>query len=272
MCLLTFLPPGVAPDLDALLHGTVVNDDGHGYAIVAGRDLIVDRGMHAETMIEKFGTARREQPDGPALFHSRLGTHGTRGVANCHPFPVAGDPRTVIAHNGILPAAVQPRRKDCRSDTRIAAEEFLPALGSLRHRRTRQKLKRWMTPQNKMVVLTVDPRFKARSYILHEDAGVWDGGIWYSNHGYLPYTIAAAGTHRYTASDWAALDQQSWDQNSLPQPDEPYLMRCWICGALTDRFDDTCRYCGCCSDCGEPPGLCLCYTPTRLRVDARPAS
>ena len=108
MCLLTFLPPDVQPDLSALINGAAVNDDGHGFAVVTHGRLLVQHGMHAEAMIAAFAAARRAHPQGPALFHSRLGTHGARTVANCHPFPVGGDDRTVIAHNGVLPAAVQP--------------------------------------------------------------------------------------------------------------------------------------------------------------------
>src|SRR5262249_475168 len=107
-------------------------------------------------------------------------------IDNCHPFPVGGDPRTVLAHNGILPRGVQPHGGDPRSDTRIAAEAFIPAFGSLRSRRTRLRLQRWMTPHNKMVLLTVDRRFKQPAFILNEESGTWSEGIWYSNHGFQP--------------------------------------------------------------------------------------
>ncbi len=156
MCLLTFVPADVMPDTTALLNGATVNDDGHGFAIVADGQLIVRRGMDAEAMVETFATLRRTHPHGPALFHSRLRTFGKRTVDNCHPFPIGGDERTVVAHNGNLPAVVQPAKGDPRSDTRIAAEEFLPALGSLRVRRNRLRLERWMTRHNKMVILTVN--------------------------------------------------------------------------------------------------------------------
>src|SRR5207249_655873 len=108
MCLLTFFPAGVLPDTAALFNGAYLNDDGHGFAIVADEQLIVRRGMHAEAMIEAFDAARHQYPHGPALFHSRLGTHGIRSAANCHPFPVGGDDRALLAHNGILPRSVQP--------------------------------------------------------------------------------------------------------------------------------------------------------------------
>ena len=121
------------------------------------------------------------------MFHSRFSTHGDpSSVENCHPFIVGGDHRTVLAHNGVFHDAVRPAEGDPRSDTRIVAEEFLPGFGTLRRRRTRLAFQRWMTPGNKVVILTVDPRFRDHAYILNENAGVWDRGIWYSNRDYLP--------------------------------------------------------------------------------------
>jgi hypothetical protein len=257
MCLLTFLPAGVLPDTAALFNGAYLNDDGHGFAIVADERLVVRRGMDAEVMIDAFDAARRQYPHGPALFHSRFATHGARSADNCHPFPLGGDDRTLLAHNGILPSIVQPAEGDPRSDTRIAAEDFLPTFGSLRIRRDRLRLQRWMTPDNKMVILTVDRRFRQRAYILNEDAGIWDDQIWYSNAGYRP-----APTTR-----WAALSDDPWwhwpprgRQDRL----DWMLDRCSFCEAIVDPADAECRSCGWCLDCGEMPEGCFCYAPARL--------
>jgi len=186
MCLLTFLPEGVMPDPDALRRGAERNPDGHGLAIVAGDRLIVRRGMSSNTMIDKMVRLRQHHLDGPALFHSRLATHGRRTLANCHPFPVGGDRRTVLAHNGILPRQVQPGRADTRSDTRIAAEEFPTRFGPAHLARVRHRLEQWITPFNKIVILTVDPGHPRQAYILNEHAGTWHDGAWYSNHDYQP--------------------------------------------------------------------------------------
>lgn len=232
MCLLTFLPAGVRPDLQALANGAVLNDDGHGFAIVTTTGLLVRRGMNADRLIDEFAAARTRHPDGDALFHSRLATAGRIDVANCHPYAVGGDQRTVLAHNGILPIRV--RRRDPRSDTKLAAEELIPSLGSLRHRRTRRRLQQWMGPANKIVILTVDRRFRHTSYLLNEHAGEWANGIWYSNRDYLP------------------------------SPD-PLIGRWPVCracgGPLADR-DEQCAWCGACCDCGMPLGYCLCHYPT----------
>lgn len=186
MCLLTFFPEGVQPDAEALSNGAIFNDDGHGYAIVSGDELIIEKSLTAEDLIADFVRNRWRHPDGPALFHSRMSTHGAETTENCHPFKIGGDKRTVIAHNGILPKEVWPEKHDPRSDTRIAAEDFIPRFGKLQSRRTRVRLERWMTKANKIVVLSVSGKFRESSYILNESAGIWDDGIWYSNDGYLP--------------------------------------------------------------------------------------
>ena len=250
MCLLTFLPTGIQPDTSALSNGADVNPDGHGFAIVTGEKIIVRHSLTAEPLIDAFAVARHDNPDGPALFHSRFSTHGAeRDLANCHPFSLGGDPRTVLAHNGILPAMVRPTKGDPRSDTRIAAETFLPAFGSLRLRRNRLRLERWMTPANKIVILTVDRRYRDRAYILNEDAGIWDAGIWYANDGYLPYVPR-----------WHSADYWSSDGPSDRAPDWAYGS-CCVCHAAVDLTDALCPYCGGCPLCGEWPDDCGCCTP-----------
>jgi hypothetical protein len=253
MCLLTFYPGGVLPDTEALLNGSYVNNDGFGYAIVTGDRILVRHGLDAEKVIAAFDTDRRANPAGPAMFHSRFATHGDTSAMNCHPFPVGGDPRTVLGHNGVLPAVVQPSRKDPRSDTRILAEDFLPAFGSMRARRNRIRLQKWMTPANKIVILTVDRRFTKQAYLLNEDAGIWDSGIWYSNSGYLEDRWYGRLDDRWygrgSGWTWGQTDE-GWDSR-----------RCMFCGSTRDRLDGQCTTCGGCADCGEEWGDCQCYIP-----------
>jgi glutamine amidotransferase len=253
MCLLTFLRAHVMPDTTALLAGAALNHDGYGFAVVAGDQLIVRRGLDGPQMVDAFATLRRQHPHGPALFHSRFATDGDRGIDNCHPFPVGADPRTVIAHNGVLPAAVRPGTKDRRSDTRITAEDFLPRFGPLRLRRVRRRFERWMTPNNLMVLLTVDRRFKQRAYILNEPSGIWDGGIWYSNDGYLP-----APPTRWHLTGEPRWGWPAWDRTDLTTG------RCGFCHALIDPTLADCPCCGWCLDCGQMPEDCGCYTPAAL--------
>ncbi|MFD8494879.1 hypothetical protein [Amycolatopsis sp. NPDC059657] len=241
--MLTFLPSGVLPDTDALANGALINDDGHGFAIVDGQRLIVGRGMTAERMIAKFAKLRHKHPAGPALFHSRFGTHGKRGTGNCHPFRVGGDRDTVLAHNGILPWKVRPRAGDRRCDTRIAAEDFLPQkpCGSFSTQRGRARLENWMGPNNKIVILTVNRRYRRNAYLLNEHRGIWDNGTWYSNNDYLDFPV--------TGASQVATDEV-----------------CAVChwSSSIDTVTGFCRACGFCQDCYEPGDYCRCYLPRTL--------
>lgn len=219
MCLLTFIPPGVQPDADALRTGARCNNDGHGFAIlVPGEDDIrIGKGMEAEEVIAAFMALRAQYPNGPALFHSRLTTHGETNVDNCHPFVVNGDTRTVVAHNGILPRDAHPAKigttveicttktgvkyetvravYDDRSDTRILADDLLMARWSnMDSRHARKRLTRWLGRTNKILVLTTDPTYRRNSYLFNADLGLWTGGIWYSNTSFRSYR-SSTGAH-----------------------------------------------------------------------------
>lgn len=264
MCLLTYFPEGVMPDADALRNGATWNDDGHGYAIVdvAGNRIIVDRGMDAKEMIRDFAVIRAAYPDGPALFHSRLATDGTVNLLNVHPFPVGGDSRTVLAHNGIMP--LRPPKHDPRSDTRVVAEEHIPrAFTSLRRRRARLAFQRWMGAWNKVVILTVDPRFRGHGFILNEEEGMWDDGVWYSNNAYQGYYPSAAYTYTWD-KEWDRMVPKAISASRALADD--HVHACWACQESVDYTLGECPKCGICFDCGEMPFRCLCYVPSR-RLD-----
>jgi len=266
MCLLTYLPPGVMPDVEALGNGMIFNDDGHGYAIVAGDKIIVGRGLVGAKVLEEFTLARWQHPEGPALYHSRLATDGAESLANVHPFAIGGDPRTVMAHNGIMP--LRPGKGDPRSDTRIVAEWYIPrAYRNLRGRKARLRFQRWMGRFNKVVILTVDNRFRDHAYILNEDEGIWSGGSWYSNDSYLPYTLSSrvnpAWWHEYAADD------EAFESTVIGKAEENEEIQgpCGLCRAWIDFSLTECPYCGWCTDCRENPEDCQCYAPYTHKSD-----
>lgn len=244
MCMLTFLPPNVLPNTDRLRNGTVSNRDGHGWAIVVlgddgnGSHILTGHSMNAEAAIEAFKRSREKHPEGPALFHSRYTTGGLVDESNCHPYVVNGDPRTILAHNGVLPGMGQPF-KDERSDTRYFCEmlgDLLYPGGepgasfNLNSKRGRRRLREWLGNPNKFVVLTVDPAFKRNFYVVNAEQGVWeDDGCWYSNTGYKQKTYGIGTAY---AGGWG-WDDEYW--GTVKAPKTPGK-RWW------DDMDDTPMY------------------------------
>ncbi len=228
MCLLTYFPPGAAPNPVALSVGARVNPHGHGFAVIAGTRIITSHGMDGTAVIDHFTAVRARYPRWAALFHSRYATHGERSVDNCHPFRLGGDPRTVLAHNGTLPKRVHPRPYDRRSDTRIAAEEYLARhpFGSIDTRRGARGLGSWLG-SSKLVILTVDPAYRHSAYLFGESAGRWDGGIWYSNTSYQPRPRRPA--RRYLCRSCLNVD---FDRTSR------YCSRCGWCFDCDTVFPD----------------------------------
>ncbi|OLZ50272.1 hypothetical protein DMH01_14595 [Amycolatopsis sp. WAC 04182] len=237
--MLTYLPEGTQPDIDALGNGAIVNDHGHGYAIVADTRIIAGRGMQASAVIDEFAALRRLHPEGPALFHSRFATHGSVNESNNHPFPVGGDELTVLAHNGVLPAAAQPAKGDDRSDTRIAADDIfgIPPFSSFDDPKTCKLIERWLGRFNKVVILTANPRYRRNGYIFNEHKGVWNADCWYSNRDFETHAAYLSPEH----AGWWGLDQG-----------------CTYCG-VADAINPEhglCLACGFCPVCGADERDC----------------
>src|ERR1035437_3398377 len=127
MCLLVFCKPKTTPDREDLETACKNNPHGFGFAVVAGNKIHTGRDMDPKRAVDRFLRERAKYPEGPALFHARMSTHGLPDAHSCHPFRGGGDKRVILAHNGIFPVGMAP--KDPRSDTRLFAESILPAMG-----------------------------------------------------------------------------------------------------------------------------------------------
>ena len=138
--------------------------------------------MSAKESIADFLETRKKYPDGVAMWHCRIATHGTKTVENCHPFQLGGDPLTYLGHNGII--TIAQAKDDPRSDTAVFAEELLPAIGGvavLDNPLIVAMLEKYIVG-SKVVVITVNPKAKKNIYILNQSAGNVDtDGIWWSN-------------------------------------------------------------------------------------------
>lgn len=215
MCLLVVCDANSTPTEEELLQGACRNPDGFGFAIMTPDGIISERTMSAKKSIRRFLELRAQYPSAYALWHCRIATHGVKNEDNCHPFQVGGSAMTYLAHNGVLSLPID--ENDRRSDTRIFAEEVLPAMGgvaALDDPRVFHILEKWALG-SKVVVMTVDPAAKFNLYILNEKSGTWDSdGVWWSNTYHRPapvYTPPKYASYRY---DDSFYDEHRWDYNT----------------------------------------------------------
>lgn len=201
MCLLTFMPPNVDMDYERARTAAKTNPDGFGFAIHAGVAIIKDHDMNFDKLWLRWSDMRKTYR-GAALFHFRIATHGNTDLGNCHPFDVDNNPRSVLAHNGMLPLTMPIN--DHRSDTKLFAEIVLPHIGgveALDDKNFFDDVGRWASG-NKMVILTVEENVERDWYIINENLGHWDAGVWWSNSSYktFSYTRTPMGYPNYSSS------------------------------------------------------------------------
>ena len=261
MCMLCVVPPGVMPSREKLENSALNNPHGYGFAIVIPEEnrILRERTMNADESINRFLELRSYYPNGYAMWHARYATHGSRTVENCHPFIVGGDQRTYLAHKGVLPVNIA--KQDDRSDTRVFAEEMLPAIGgvsSLDNDYVFEMLEDYCVG-SKVAVLTVDPAAKHQMYLLNANAGKEDEtGVWWSNDScYLDYGYADPRKKTKGVSTWLDNADDLDDVYECPSCDNMHEYDIIV------SCDYTCPSCGWCFDCLSSFNDCLCkYTST----------
>lgn len=268
MCLLMVAKPNAMPSDDALVCACANNPDGFGYAVHTGKTIITGRGMNHNDVIDRFLTTREKHMNGWAMFHARITTHGETVKENCHPFRVGGSPETILAHNGIL-SNVKIPAGDKRSDTRVFADDLLPArLNILDNKKKFKKLEKW-AGGSKVAVFTTDKRLNKAVYIINEKLGSWDDdGLWWSNSSYKQsYYITP--TYGRTGSWVPSYDiakgdgKYVLDGQDLTEFVEEGLA-CSYCGHFfekTDYYHGYCQTCWVCMECQDFEESCMCYTP-----------
>jgi glutamine amidotransferase len=258
MCMLCLVPPNVIPSREKLENSALNNPHGFGFAIVISSEnrIHAERTMNADTSINRFLELRAKYPEDYALWHARLATHGSTTVDNCHPFKVGGDERTYLAHNGILPI-LEPTG-DMRSDTRIFAEDLLPAIGGVSALDNPQvmNLIEDFTSGSKVAILTVDTRAAYQAYLIHENKGHKDStGTWWSND----------SCHLPSSRTWYSVKPMDFGVNDTGD-------YCIVCDSAVETGDelDYCPTCSSCYSCYMAKGDCLCYHKKPLGVKPYP--
>lgn len=267
MCILIFTPAGTTVPADHLARACKANPDGFGYAIIGDDGLYADWSMDAATLIDSFTESRKRWPNGHAMFHARIATHGTVDLGNCHPFWI-GDHNAILGHNGIMPHVPTD---GVRSDTRVFAEDWLPSLGvqMLDNESDRKELGKFIG-YSKLVVLSVDDQLQNDWYIINEHYGDWDKGVWYSNDSYLPsrprwngyggwqghggglWVPSTRGPSTSALSDDVLFDDDAAFTDDWKILDGEYLETCQFCDSkfiAAWEVDMACPDCGHCAVC-----------------------
>lgn len=276
MCLLTFMHSGVTAPEESLRCGAENNPDGFGFAIHAGTKIVRSSGLEFDSVYDDFIKARQKH-SGPALFHSRITTHGGTSLDNCHPFQVGRDSGTVVAHNGMLPI----KEDNGRSDTRIFAEDLFPSWGGVRtltSKKMRKKLSKF-AEGSKLVFLTTDRNVSDDFIIINEKLGHWVDGVWWSNSSYKPRSYVYSGYGMYTSGwsrasyspvdyDYSAgglVEDVTYIDPSTGQEVWGELWTCSICDHVEyydeDNIDeaDVCPQCLSCWYCHNNAYSCQCW-------------
>lgn len=252
MCMLSFIPTAARLDnfvIDELYNGGLCNPDGYGWAVVTGDTVLIGKSLDLDAALCDFIDAR-DMYGGDAMFHSRYATHGSIRLETCHPFIVGGDNRTVLGHNGVLPGRYHPTDSDGDiSDTMVLASRGMRRYRRLDRPTVISALSRDIGT-NKLVILTVNPRYRHNAYVINEHLGEWSEDVWHSNADYRfgRYRRSVAATYPPVIGAVAATATTDGDDGGDDCP---------FCGQLVSG--GYCTLCSTCIDCLEPEQSCQCW-------------
>ncbi len=178
MCIIAAIPAGQNVTKETLKKCWENNPHGGGFMYNDGRKVITFKEMFSFKRYWKaFTEAKQNNANSSFVCHFRISTHGKINETNCHPFLVTKN--LGFAHNGIIYSA--PISNDY-SDTYMFNESVLKNLphGFLNNPAIVNLIKGYIGTGNKLAFLNEQGHIT----IVNEKQGVWDSGVWYSNHGY----------------------------------------------------------------------------------------
>ncbi len=174
MCLAIYKPANAEVSEEHLRNGFANHSDGAGFAWAADGKLHVVKGLFdVEEVIKQYELVKEY----PCLIHFRKATHGKIDKTNCHPF-LFNDGKLALIHNGILSIKCTI---DGLSDTahfvKLVLEPMVKRNNVPINDGALQYLLSTSIGTDKMVIMDGD----GNAYVINEDKGKWEGGVWYSN-------------------------------------------------------------------------------------------
>lgn len=179
MCIAIVAKAGMQVPDDALTNGWISNSDGGGFAYCKDGKVFFQKGfMKLKEFMVAYKEASEANKDSPFLVHFRIRSMGSKDEANTHPYPFKYG---VIIHNGTI-SGTTARYNEGPSDTKLFVDKFGEHLSYDFVVANKYDLNNALDG-SKFAMLYNDGRYA----IINEQAGKWDGDVWYSNHSYCNY-------------------------------------------------------------------------------------
>ena len=225
MCIAILKTKDKILDKDTLETCSKNNPDGCGFAYRNNEGkIIIKKFMNFESFWKEYSKVQEHHT---MLIHFRIATHGKVELANCHPFKLNN--HMALIHNGIISG--YGSKTENLSDTRDFIEKVI---GNISY-------KMWKNPSfiklvgssigySKFVILDNNENY----YIVNEEKGIWDDGVWYSNSSYKPKTTTVSATA-----------VPSKDSGTV-KTSFGYIMKCTKCGKekVTNKWNENVCECG----------------------------
>ncbi|MDE1866969.1 MAG: class II glutamine amidotransferase, partial [Thaumarchaeota archaeon] len=180
MCIAIYKPADKNLSKELLETCWDANPDGAGFMYTHNGNLRIKKGFMT---FEKFFASFNNLQHKTAILHFRIKTHGKANEENTHPFFIADD--MAFVHNGIINKVSTSSNHDM-SDTWHFNEQILKSLYKLSpafvDNEAVQELIKEYIGYSKLVFMDN----KDNVWIMNEQKGEWDDGIWYSNGSYKP--------------------------------------------------------------------------------------
>jgi len=197
MCLALYIPSHGTVDIVRLKEAYLANPDGCGMMWASDNILQTGKGICSfDLFFAQFEMNRMLWPESSFVIHLRSASSSVIGNEYCHPFYV--NENLAFVHNGNF---VEFQGDNKYSDTQRFNEEVLKKLPNefLHIPEIRRSLEQYcIESMSKMIFMDNI----GQVIFINEQAGYWEGGIWYSNGGienYIGYGFS--GAYLYSVGD-----------------------------------------------------------------------
>lgn len=194
MCIAILKPKDKTISKEILETCSKNNPDGMGFACIQDNKVYMYKFMDFDDFYDEY---IKHENNSTMIIHFRIATHGKVEVKNCHPFKL--NHRMALIHNGVISGYGD---KELKTDTQDFIEKVIGNIS----------WKEWKNPSfrqlvgnaigySKFCILDVSGNY----YIINENKGSWDNGVWYSNSSYKPKEVKTYTTYSYKK------DNKEWD-------------------------------------------------------------